>query len=101
MTVHELYAEKQKKYQEYQVQRGIYERRLEDSLEKLMNTAVQLQSVSKNISDLGTRSCIESLVTSILEAKDSLSDPQVLSAITERLAGISATLENVIQEALR
>lgn len=101
MTVHELYAEKQKRYQDYQVQLGVYEQRLEDSKAKVLAAITSLQEASKNIPDVGIRSCLESLAQTVLESEDSLSDPAVLSSIQSRLGGITASLESAIKEALQ
>lgn len=101
MTVHELYASKKEQYQKYQVDLQVYTRYLEESKTKLMSVVSSLRSANANITDVGTRTCIDSLLDTITSSEDNLTDPEVLSGIRDRLMGISKTLENIIEEALR
>lgn len=104
MTIHELYTAKQKQYQDYQVQQGIYEKRVEDSINKLKSGMEALRVDCAQIADpnlQGIQKCLMDLIAEIDTALENITDPETLQPLVARLDGVSASLESTIREALQ
>lgn len=96
--IHELYAEKQKQYQDYLVEKRVHEQNLKSALDALNSCIAELRPFFE--------SDTSSISTQVLETLNKCSNAEEMSAeeldaVVTTLGEISKNLEEQIREALQ
>lgn len=100
MTLREQYDAKLREYNEYRIQLGVYEAKLNTCRETLINNIQSLAALIPSIQDEITKTSIQDIVD-IASSTNYEFTSENLESIRERIDRVCLTLEAIIQEALK
>ncbi len=99
MTVHELYNQKKKEYEKYQIDKGIYESRLSEAEEKLDESIKNLEDILSKVDTDSIHKSLEEIVSKVRNANGEYTE-SFLREISKELESVGYAIEQQIRSVL-
>lgn len=100
MTVHELYQKRLREYENYRVEKGVYDSKVEDGRAALTNAVSELSDVIATIENVDLKQRLERVVNRLCVEQEQITG-ETLAEVESELNSISFALEQEIRSALQ
>ena len=100
MNIHELYNLKQQQYTQYQIDKGVWDSKLQESQTKLLKSVQGLAEAIEQLDDFNIKSRASGIIKMLTDSKDNLTN-EVLSKAKNDLEVLCSYVEQEIRKVLQ
>ena len=100
MNVHELYNLKQQQYMQYKIDKGVWDSKLNETRQKLMESITALEGSVEQIDDANIKAKIVSIIQ-ILEGNPEQLTTDILDSAKAELDSVCLDIEQKIRQVLQ
>lgn len=100
MTIHELYKQKEYEYEQYRIQKGVLDSKVEEAKVKMLDAVKELQSLIPTIEGENIRQDIEDIVGAVA-AQEAEFSIEFLTQLKQKLEAVAVMIEQEVRSALQ
>lgn len=99
MNIHELYNLKQQQFMQYQVDKGVYDAKLQDAKDELLKAAKELQENLESVDDPRIKTSLADIVNTLTAGNLDFTNDS-LASIKAQIDAVANSLESEIRRLL-